>query len=841
MRKQIRRVIIGMVILAAVWGGVRGMLEVPKSISAAADPPWCDLDGDGFCFVFFGLDCDDNDPQTYPGAEERADLKDNNCSGFEDEPPLGFDRVGYTMGGAASSVAWYGDYIYLTAGTTLRVYHAPSGGAPLQIYETELRDWGREMTVDGDTLFVAARGDGLQAFDLSVDPAHPEPAGAVSGVIDVDGYAGVEAIFNGVDAVDKRVAVARVNNVTKTQGGVDALVYDYDPVSDTFTLVSVFGTEVRSKTDKEAPITVGLTEDGAGLYIGYGILVGELVYVPVDSPGEQAIQADIGSPMDIATQGDAAFVALTGLSFEDFSMLSRVTPVGGVLVEDEIVINSGSGAGISVGVDGDLLCFGTWSPGRYEEGYNLWTFRDLDQTMPTRVGNAATPDWIYQLTCREDDSETGWAYVADEWGGLELWASDGISLTLDLDTQRVPSGALSLDIWTDGDRIYTAKEGAGLWTFDDGNLESDRVAVEWIDTTDPGCACEGCCPPEVGLWPYPPAVFIDSGVSNQGVVVVTAQDRNNAVAGDAYLMFFEEDGGEYELIYSDPLGLSDPMGGTWGANMISTEGEIIFVALAAQTMHLYQHCPGDTQQVRPLIEIEHPTTGSGFEFGDVAVYGDYLFISEQYRPWLSEPTSALVHVYRWKTEALALCPDQPVLLDPPEHLGFFTSGVIPYKLLIDPERQRLYVGCTSKITFPVINGEVLSYDLTAFDPVDVPAMDSHVTSLTPDESMRVTYPNVHDLLLDGDDLFILDRDNGLYRYALDEGRIKGFYPAHRGPQTEAYMPSEWVQSPEGVVPLYHPVTLALTPSGTMVVQEHVTGRVSVFRMLESVFLPLIVE
>ena len=100
------------------------------SVVTAADPEWCDSDLDGFCFIPFGADCDDADPQTYPGAEEQADLKDNNCSGFEDEPPLGFIRENYTMGGAASAVAWYGDYIYLAAMATVRVYHVPSSGAP---------------------------------------------------------------------------------------------------------------------------------------------------------------------------------------------------------------------------------------------------------------------------------------------------------------------------------------------------------------------------------------------------------------------------------------------------------------------------------------------------------------------------------------------------------------------------------------------------------------------------------------------------------------------------------------------------------------------------------------
>jgi hypothetical protein len=103
----------------------------------------------------------------------------------------------------------------------------------------------------------------------------------------------------------------------------------------------------------------------------------------------------------------------------------------------------------------------------------------------------------------------------------------------------------------------------------------------------------------------------------------------------------------------------------------------------------------------------------------------------------------------------------------------------------------------------------------------------------------VTYPNVHDVLLDGDSLYIADRDNGLYEYSLSQGAYTGFYPAHRGPMSEAYFPREMVKSPDGVTPLYHPVALALAPSGRLMVQEHVTGRVSILSNLQQVYLPLL--
>lgn len=166
------------------------------------------------------------------------------------------------------------------------------------------------------------------------------------------------------------------------------------------------------------------------------------------------------------------------------------------------------------------------------------------------------------------------------------------------------------------------------------------------------------------------------------------------------------------------------------------------------------------------------------------------------------------------------------------------DDLIPDRLLVDSLGGRLIVGCTSKPTFPIKEGDLLFYDLSRFDP-DVPeAMDDHRTSHVPDESLRVSYPNIHAILLDGDDLYVADRDNGLYRYALGSQAYVGFYPAQRGPISQAYQPHR-VQSPDGVVPLYHPISLALTPAGRLMVQEHVSGRVSILSRLHQVYLPLV--
>ena len=831
-------------IVALAAAGLAALVAPPAAAavlpSLLADPPWCDLDGDGFCYIPFGADCDDGNAAVNPGAEELANLQDDNCSGFADEPPVGLTRADYTMQGAASAVEWYGDYVYLAAASVVQVYYAPPGAEPALCHEIEFRDWVREMSVDGDTLFVAARGDGLFAFDLGSDPSHPQPAGQVSGLYDAGGGVELEAVFNGVDARSGRVAAARANSVPKSQGGVDAVVFDYSPPLDSFTPVRIIDTGVRSNITSEIPISVGLTEDAAGLYLGYGVLPGELVYLTVDAPQDPVLSARLGGVMDIAPRGDKAFVAVTGLDLSggDVAMLSRVSIAGGAIVTEPIVTNPGSGAGIAVDAHGDLLCFATWSPGRYEDGYNLWAYTNLLGDTPTRIGAAGSMDWIYQLACRDFDAGSDWIYVADEWGGLELWESDGVTPTLDYDHHRAATGALSYGVWTDGAQIYSMKEGAGLWVVGEPAPHAERPAVEWIDLSDPGCACAGCCPPAAGPFPYPPAVFVLAGASNQGRLALFAQDRNTAVPGDGYFMLFEpEPGGAYECIYSKPLPAS-----VWGSKTVAADGEILFVSTSTPTLRLYQHCPQETDGVRFLEEIEMPAPGYKLEIASVAAYQDYLFITEVHNPDLGVPDSGLIHAYRWKQGDLAACPDQPAL-PAPEYLGSFGGDYIPQRLLVDAARSRLIAGCTSKPTFPPVPGALLFYDLTSFDPADPAAMDAHRSDVSPDESRRVTYPNVYNLLLDGDTLYVVDLDNGLYRYSIDEEKYVGFYPAHRG-ATERFYEPEMVQSPAGVVPLHHPIAAALSPSGKVLVQEHDSGRVSILVPVpqpgqDRVYLPLL--
>jgi len=80
-------------------------------------------------------------------------------------------------------------------------------------------------------------------------------------------------------------------------------------------------------------------------------------------------------------------------------------------------------------------------------------------------------------------------------------------------------------------------------------------------------------------------------------------------------------------------------------------------------------------------------------------------------------------------------------------------------------------------------------------------------------------------------MYVADVDNGLYKYRLLEGEEKaevvGFYPAHRGNAAEPVTPHR-VLSPEGVVPLHHPVSVGrVSSSGEIVMQEGMSGRVSI--------------
>jgi hypothetical protein len=288
-------------------------------------------------------------------------------------------------------------------------------------------------------------------------------------------------------------------------------------------------------------------------------------------------------------------------------------------------------------------------------------------------------------------------------------------------------------------------------------------------------------------------------------------------------------------VYSEPITATAWGGHTVGGHTVTSFEELLFVSSSTPTLRLYQHCPAEPDSVRFLTEIKTPIQGTNMEISDAAVYQDYLFMTEVHKPPLQVEQSGVIHVYRWKQGDLAVCPVRPSLLSPPVYLGSFGADFIPYRLLVDSVRDQLIVGCASN---PFKQGRLLFYDLSEFDPGNPADMDDHYTDVSPDESIRVTDPNVYDLLLDGDSLYVVDFDNGLYQYSFSKEAYLRFYPAHRGTPSQVFEP-QLVQSPEGTIPLHHPVAVALTPSGQIMVQEHVSGRVSIVSRLYQVYLPLV--
>jgi len=157
------------------------------------------------------------------------------------------------------------------------------------------------------------------------------------------------------------------------------------------------------------------------------------------------------------------------------------------------------------------------------------------------------------------------------------------------------------------------------------------------------------------------------------------------------------------------------------------------------------------------------------------------------------------------------------------------------------------VGCSTRYVPPVRQGALLVYDAIAdcFDNASgcfnlkSPAyVETRRADFSPDASLRTlnTYPNICGLALHGDALYVADFDSGLYKYALDSpGRpeIVGFYPAHRGTASEPVSPY-LVMSPEDVIPLFHPIAVAAIPAtGRIVVQEYMSGRVTILRDLQA--------
>lgn len=749
-----------------------------------------DCDGDGFSPPF---DCNDNDANIHPLALENADWADSNCNGYEDVA-IGLTREKAALkGGTAMAVEYYGDYVYVAASSWLKIYLAPPGSIPIMVGQVELREMVREMHISGNTLFLANRGDGLIAMDLTT-PSNPVERGRVSGYFVAPGLIDpVGAAFNGVDATfdsaTHTVAVAVFNDIF-SQGSVDAAVFSYDPLCDPqreecFTVINAFDSDFLRGNELSVPVVVGLTQNGDGLFVGYSGQ--EMVYTKVDGSGTPLSINYTTGVFDIAMHGDDAYVASGKI--DGNIKLSRVRLQNNALVRENIHSVDITGAGAAVDISGDTLCFGIGGPDRDPQGHNLYVFDGVQSGgLPTLAASEGTQDWIFQLAYRETGSGTGYVFVADEWAGLQFWQRNQGTLT----------------------RPY-----------DDTHYSSNHEE-------------------------YPPAVFVAHGTSSLGRVAIIGTDRNTGKSGAPYFMIFKQKPDQqFECIYAEAL--SDYNGRVVASEPISADESLLMIPAkvdqpsnAVHHLRIYQHCVGTTEDdVRLVAVAEVPSRGYPNILGDAVVAGEYLFVTEMIWTWVDVfPHDGLVHVFKWRDQPIASC-GQPVTSFTPEYLNSFGGAFNPYSLMLDESDDTLYVG-TSRSEAPYNDVALLVYeglsscyinpDSCFDDPEN--GIELLRTEIYQEGSIARSgdsRPDVRSMVLDGDTIHFVDYFNGLYSYSLSSGIYERFYPAHR-PDFHHVLRPEVMLAPQDTYPLNNPIVVEqvdVSGQKMLVVQEHTSSRVAI--------------
>jgi len=761
------------------------------------------------------------------------------------------------MQGGAFAVDYYEkrpdlQYVYVATGGMLLTYEVENNEIITVTSRIELADYIRELAVTGTMLFAAARGAGLVAYDLA-EPSQPVECARLAQHINLPGADGVKAIFNGVDArFDPQsglyeVAAACDNYCVQAAGGVDAISVIFDPSrlpADTpFLLDSaqVISAELRNNDEgKEQPFTVALTGDGfPSGYLYVGFFAGELICVPLHPVGAPIYPANFFTVWDIDTDGTYAYVS-RGTALGRFS---RFTISGTELVEEPI-LEMVSDPGGFADIDNGLIVFATTGVGRVgPDKVNMCAFTG-PASWPLTIRDAVgTLDWVFHLACRSEPDGSGAVYVADEWGGLEVWTiSPTGELTLACDEQtgipvaaaRSPTGAfLSGRLWIDDGVVYAVKEGAGLWRAPEDNLEQAEPAIEWIYLDDPACNpehpdhCDGCeCLPETGARPYvAPSVFVEAADSCESRLAVLAKDRNDAVARptQALFMVFEPAPAprNYRCIYSEPV-----LGNS--GSLVRAADDLLWAAadergstLNRNVLRVYSHCQDAAlgQQVSLLGQYVMPVDCATGGITDMTIFGDYLFVAEV----TAAPVRGRINVFHWKNGVFEPCSGTGQLVTEAP-LGAFCTDKLPQQLVIDEQRGQLLAGCSS---FDDIVGGVLAYRLDPFPPADLAEMDTDErrTDIShPDLRKAVrSDPNVRGLALDGDLLYIADCDSGLFVYSFLDNAYTGFWPAHWAPDTRLVEPA-LVEAPAGIMPLMNPVSVAASAFGGAVVHEGVGGR-----------------
>ena len=912
------------------------------------------------------------------------------------ENPKGLQKDGCVGRGCATAVAADEAFIYAGAGNVLKILSKEAlrngDDTSRQQVGTEIyfRDTIRDMVVADQTLFVAATGDGLYAFDLRNAPALRDPHenetanvervfGRISEVPDLlypDKHSPhtMDAVFLSVDAVKRdpfgsviKVAATRANAAQKAapeNATPDVVVWDYQQDTGEFKNPVAITTAARGSQKIICPFAVEFTrnQDGTfrgGLYVGYWHLFnGDLIYVSLNPPA-YSFAADIRKPiLDIAVEGTDVYVCGDLESTENWFLGAKSALMRYSLNEAENgfdmakrlellrVKNNVAGQG-HLAIYGNHLFFGSAGPGRAtflkhplltggKEGWtgvlgntnhelspsvNLWYF-DLDdlrhanssrqRNMPT----ASTMDWVFNIAAGANGTNPE-VYVADEWGGFQLFQTDGpenplVMLRKDTDpdqpdAKRIPvsraasgmfcRGQFWLDAHASGDvraTAYSSLEGSGLWAVDldgSGNVIRDRIALEWINPTDPGCYTDGvftCPPPDEDDYhgnyrpqnPYPPALFVSatSSVLTKGGerrLVVSGGDRNTGVPRHRYLLLVKEtkfimDSQDhnsqvtYSAFYRDtdtsPLtvttcikGLPKAIGEELFCPLWNPESGQLEIEVA--TVEEREGGRDELIEKTTLI-FDPPIKSSRYSMQDVAVYPDpedentqYVFVTVGdyfYYPPMSS-TDARIHVFKM----IRTTEDNAGGDYISESLGFFCNQKVvggrpakalgAYRLLIDSVTGKL-IATTPTNKWPRVTTSFVTYRLDGFPPVNWENMDVDVSRggkrkeavLSRDYRRNGALPRVLGIALDGEKLYVADKNNGLYRYDLerDQFDLETYYPTQEGDASN--LVEGWIAPglPTGqdmpFIPLHHPVGVAAF-GGKVLVQEEMWGRISILK------------
>ncbi len=841
------------------WLWVTGLVVLVGNVGSDG----CDADEDGYTVA--AGDCDDNDPSIQPGAEERANIVDDNCNGFADEPPVGLelDEGATALQGWATAVAHADDHVFVSGAATLLVYHEGTDGALALEARVDLRDVVYDMALDGDTLFLAAGNAGLVAVDVS-DPAVPVIADQR-----------VDFAASSVGARNGYVAVGHRNQKT-------VAVYPFDGERFGAPVFTYAGDDCMMASDYVSAVTLG-GPSGEHLYVGYAgtheedqsgttltVQDGDLAYFEDFHAGPSVPAAclsrhgddPIGAVSALSALDEAdrsgVFLATERKTMQDVPSLRWVEPVcdpAGVCVLEEVVpcedcycdaadpedCPDGTllkGRGNAVAGDSSLVCVGGMHVFDYKLD-DLWCVRDPFSPNP-RPLSTRTLDLVYDLEFNRDSDGIARLYVADEWGGLQVYQPD---TDLDRMVARAATGAQSFAVWRDRQTIYSVKEGAGLWRYQEGTGE-DPVVLErvWSRGGDPTVACYDT---EENGGDYDPTnpsclddVFVHAGVSDGQTVYLQVGNRFDIVGLDyTYFVAVDRDSGEalFQQYQSEHVSF-------WGIGSVVVEPladgtNAVFLATGSNRCNdmdeqYYGPCLDGTFQEGGLRLYRHDTvagtmaqaafvpTGTlpsgvyAVEALDAAILGDYVFVPllEFRWPKLRDLANGVfasegIAIYRWRDQVGNLGLEEVSRVAP---LDVHDE---PYRLLVDEDHGLLLAG----------GQKLLAYPLTDTD--GVPLLGTPVDLSPGDNSLNAPLA-IWGMARLGNRLYVADPYNGIYGYDLSAGvetRPVVFYPTFDAASNQP------IPLAADIRPLHMPRDLAVASDGALLVQEWISGRVSLLR------------